>query len=143
MTDILRVIRMIKGIGIDLVEIARIEKALQREGFLHKYFTEKEILMFQEHNNSPTKIAGNFSTKEAIVKMFGTGFRKVRLDEIEILRDNFGKPTVNLMGGAIILSSSLGIDYIHVSISNTDTHVTAVAIGENVQPGAYGATHKI
>ena len=123
---------MIKGIGIDMVEIARIEKSMARLGFLKKYFTEKERMLFREHNNNPAKIAGNFSTKEAIVKMFGTGFRNVRLDEIEILRDHFGKPTVHLTGNAIKLSSSLGIDYIHVSISNTDTHVVSVAVGEKV-----------
>jgi len=123
---------MIKGIGIDLIEVERIEAAMERKGFLEKYFTEKEIIMFKEHNMNAQKVAGNFCTKEAVVKMFGTGFRGVRLSEIEVLRDNFGKPMVILHGKAMELSSGLRIDYIHVSISNTDSHVTAVAIGENI-----------
>lgn len=123
---------MIKGIGIDLIEVDRIRKAMEKKGFLERYFTEKEIIMFKEHNLNPQKVAGNFATKEAIVKLFGTGFRTVRLTDIEILRDNFGKPTVHLESRAMDLSSRLLIDYIHVSISNTDTHVTAVAIGEHV-----------
>lgn len=123
---------MIKGIGIDLIEVDRIKKAMEKKGFLERYFTEKEIIMFKEHNLNPQKVAGNFATKEAIVKLFGTGFRTVRLNDIEILRDNFGKPTVFLERRAMELSSRLLIDYIHVSISNTDSHVTAVAIGEHV-----------
>lgn len=123
---------MIKGIGIDLIEVARIEKAMAKKGFLERYFTEKEIIMFQEHNMNPQKVAGNFATKEAVVKMFGTGFRTVRLSDIEVLRDNFGKPTVHLEQRAMELSSRLRIDYVYVSISNTDTHVTAVAIGEHL-----------
>ena len=123
---------MIKGIGIDLIEVKRIEKAMSKKGFLERYFTEKEIIMFKEHNLNPQKVAGNFATKEAIVKVFGTGFREVRLIDIEILRDAFGKPTVHLERRALELSSKLLIDYIYVSISNTDSHVTAVAIGEHV-----------
>jgi len=123
---------MIKGIGIDLIEVNRIKKAMEKKGFLERYFTEKEIIMFKEHNMNPQKVAGNFATKEAIVKMFGTGFRTVRLTDIEVLRDNFGKPTVRLEHRAMDLSSRLMIDYIFVSISNTDSHVTAVAIGEHV-----------
>jgi len=123
---------MIKGIGIDLIEVKRIKNAMAKKGFLERYFTEKEIIMFQEHNMNPQKVAGNFATKEAIVKLFGTGFRHVRLIDIEILRDAFGKPTVHLERRAMVLSSELLIDYIFVSIANTATHVTAVAIGEHV-----------
>lgn len=123
---------MIKGIGIDLIEVDRIKKAMSKKGFLERYFTDKEIIMFQNHKMNPQKVAGNFATKEAIVKLFGTGFRTIRLNEIEILRDDFGKPTVRLEGKAMEVSSQLLVDYIHVSISNTDTHVSAVAIGEHV-----------
>ena len=123
---------MIKGIGIDLLEVGRIQKAMSKKGFLDRYFTEKERMMFEEHQMNPQKVAGNFATKEAIVKMFGTGFRTVRLIDIEILRDELGKPTVHLKKRAMELSRMLLIDDIYVSISNTKTHVTAVAIGEQV-----------
>jgi len=123
---------MIKGIGIDLIEVKRIKKAMKREGFLERYFTENEIMMFEEHHMNPLKVAGNFCTKEAIVKMFGTGFRNIRLIDIEVLRDDLGKPTVHLQHRATELSSRLRIDYVHVSISNTADYVTAVAIGERL-----------
>lgn len=129
---------MIKGIGIDLIEIDRIKKAMEKPGFLQKYFTEAEIKMFEEQGNKAAKVAGNFSTKEAVVKVFGTGFRQARLVDIEVLRDDMGKPLVHLTGGAAAVCAKLGIDYIHASISNTDTHVTAVAIGEKtVSPGIH------
>jgi len=123
---------MIKGIGIDLVEVDRIKKAADRDGFIQKYFTSKEIAMFQEHKMHPLKIAGNFSTKEAVVKVLGTGFGKIKPVDIEVLRDNKGKPYVVLYGHAKVLSKEMEISCIHVSISNTKTHVTAVAIGEEI-----------
>ncbi len=88
--------------------------------------------MFHEHKMNPMKTAGNFCTKEAVVKVLGTGFRKIVMKEIEVLRDDLGKPYVNLKGEALEVAKSLGIDRIHVSISNTKTHVTAVAVGESV-----------
>lgn len=121
---------MIRGVGIDLIEVKRIEKAMAREGFLERYFTEREIELFRKHKMNPQKVAGNFATKEAVVKMMGTGFRKVRLIDIEVLRDVFGKPEVILHDAALILSGDLRLDYVHVSISNTESMVTAVAIGE-------------
>jgi holo-[acyl-carrier protein] synthase len=123
---------MIIGIGIDLIEVERIQSAMKRKGFLERYFTEKEIMLFEEHKMNPLKIAGNFSTKEAIVKMFGRGFRNIRLKDIEVLRDNLGKPTVHLEERALELSKQLEIDSIHVSISNTKAYVTALAIGEKL-----------
>lgn len=123
---------MIVGIGIDLIEIKRIEKAIKRRGFLERYFTEKEIEMFKSHLMNPQKIAGNFCAKEAIVKMFGTGFRNVKLSDLEVLRDESGKPTITLYSGAKSLGKSLGIESIHISITNTAEHATAVAIGERI-----------
>lgn len=121
---------MIRGIGIDLIEVERIKKAMMRQGFIERYFTIEEILMFKEHNMNPLKVAGNFATKEAVVKMFGTGFRKIRLKDIEVLRDYLGKPTVKLHEQALFVAGEVKLDYIHVSISNTNEYVTAIAVGE-------------
>ena len=123
---------MIKGIGTDLIEVERIEKAMTRPGFLDRYFTDKELELFQAHNMSPSKVAGNFCVKVAVVKAFGTGFKEVRLGDIEVLRDQRGKPYVNLYRKAVELTGELLIDYIHVSISNTKEYVTAVAVAEKV-----------
>lgn len=118
---------MIKGIGTDLIEIGRIEKACAAEAFLVRYFTDKERELIGGH---PQKAAGNFAVKEAVSKVFGTGVRGFGLKDIEVLRDQRGKPYVNLYGEALKLSAALGIDRIHVSISNTGTLAIAYAVGE-------------
>src|SRR5690554_4964354 len=92
---------VITGIGVDLIEIERVALACQKEGFLNRCFTEDEIKLI---DNKWSKAAGNFAVKEAVAKMFGTGFRKISLKEIEVLRDELGRPYVNLYGNAAKLA---------------------------------------
>ena len=68
--------------------------------------------------------------KEAVSKVFGTGFRGFGLLDIEVLRDELGKPWVRLHGGAKKLADSLKITRIHVSITNTGSLASAYAVGE-------------
>lgn len=120
---------MIIGIGTDLIEIERVIKASKQDAFLIKYYTAKEIELIK---NDKRKAADNFAVKEAVAKMFGTGFRDVIPIEIEILRDELGKPYVNLYGNAKSKSIALGINRIHVSISNTKIYSSAYVIGEGI-----------
>lgn len=88
---------MIVGIGTDIIEIDRIKKAVEKTtGFLEKIFTKKEIEMFSNRNMRFETIAGNFAAKEAVVKALGTGMRGISFIDIEVLRDELGKPYVNL-----------------------------------------------
>lgn len=119
---------MIRGIGVDLVEIERISKACENESFLKRCFTEEEIKLI---GDNWVKAAGNFAVKEAVAKMFGTGFVGFFLNDIEVLRDNLGKPYVNLYGKAADLAKEQGISAIHVSITNTKDYANAFVIGEN------------
>ena len=121
---------MITGIGVDLIEIARIKKACQKEGFLKLCFTKDEIELIGDRWE---KAAGNFAVKEAVAKMFGTGFRGISLKEIEVLRDSLGKPYVKLFGKAAELASSQQITTIHVSITNTKDYANAFVVGEQIQ----------
>lgn len=118
---------MIIGIGVDLIEVDRVIKACERTAFLKKYFTKNEIGLIEADKK---KAADNFAVKEAVVKMFGTGFRGISPVEIEVLRDSLGKPYVELYGHAKEKSFELGIDRIHVSISNTKLYSTAYVVGE-------------
>lgn len=118
---------MIIGLGIDLIEIDRIKKACEKEAFLMRYYTEKELSSLEGNTRA---LAGNFAVKEAVSKVFGTGFRGFTPIDIEVLRDDKGKPFVRLYGQAQIIANTLEIKQIHVSISNTKTHTTAMAIGE-------------
>lgn len=119
---------MIIGIGNDLVEIERFEKLVQKEEFTKRYFTADEITMAR---GRPAFFAANFSVKEAVSKVFGTGIRGFSLDEIEVLRDDRGKPFVNLYGRAEEMAESKGIRRIHVSITDTKKLVMTMAVGED------------
>ncbi len=118
---------MILGIGNDIVEIKRVEKACEKEAFLLRMFTDNELSICA---GKPSKLAGNFAVKEAVAKSFGTGFRGFETKDIEVLRDELGKPYVNLYGGAKDMFMKLEATAIHVTISNTDELASSVAILE-------------
>lgn len=123
---------MIIGIGTDIIEIDRIEKALTNKGFLHKNFTEKEIEYFLKRKNISEVVAGNFAAKEAISKALGTGFRGFGLINIEVLRDELGKPQVNLYGQANNIAEREAVRNIHISISHNKTQAIAYCIIEGI-----------
>ena len=118
---------MIVGIGTDLIEIERIKKACEKEAFLVRAYTEEER---RQAGGNASRLAGDFAVKEAVSKVFGTGFRGFGLLDIELLRDEFGKPWVRLHGEAKKLADSLKITRIHVSITNTGSLASAYAVGE-------------
>ena len=118
---------MIIGIGTDLVEVKRIEKACSKEAFLMRCFTLREREYITGH---PQRIAGNFAVKEAVSKAMGTGLRGMGLSEIEVLRDELGKPYIHLYGNAEKKAEAVGIDVWHVSISNLEELVVAFVVGE-------------
>ena len=123
---------MIIGVGIDIIEIDRIKRAVSRtDGFLEKAFTEKEIEYFRTKKLSANTIAGNFAAKEAVSKALGSGFRQFGLKDIEILRDNLGKPIVNL---SIKIYGIIGKRNfkIHVSISHSKDNAIAYSIMEEM-----------
>lgn len=120
---------MIIGIGTDIIEIDRIEKAINRNnGFLDKVFTAREIEMFKERNMRAEVIAGNFAAKEAVSKALGTGFRGFSLVDIEILRDQLGKPIVYLSDD---MEKIINANHrINVSISHNRTAAIAFVVLE-------------
>lgn len=118
---------MIIGVGTDLIEIDRVVKACNKERFLEKYFTEKERSLIAIDRK---RAADNFAVKEAVVKMFGTGFREIVPIEIEVLRDKLGCPYVNLYGNASKLAKKKKLVKIHASISNTKKYASAFVVGE-------------
>ena len=120
---------MIARIGTDLVEIGRVEEMVSRGRHLSRIFTTTELACAR---NNATTLAGNFAAKEAVSKVFGTGFFGVEPYEIEVLRDNAGAPYVKLYGNAEQMAKDKNICKIHVSITNTKDFAQAFAIGEYV-----------
>ena len=89
------------GIGTDIVNIKRMEKLLRRNGdtFKKKIFSKNEIIYCEIKKNPFTFYAKRFAAKEALSKALGTGIRKgINFKDIEILNDNFGKPSIYLKG---------------------------------------------
>lgn len=118
---------MIIGVGTDLIEIERIKKACEKEAFLAHVYTEEER---RQAGGKVSRLAGDFAVKEAVSKVFGTGFRSFGMPDIEVLRDELGKPWVRLHGEAKKLAETLKITRIHVSLTNTDSLASAYAVGE-------------
>lgn len=118
---------MIVGIGNDIIEADRIKKACERRAFFLRVFTENERKLIEKH---PKAAGGNWCVKEAVVKCFGTGFAGCSPKEIEVLRDDNGRPFVNLYGKAKEISEKMKIIAIHVSISDIKNIVSAVAVCE-------------
>ncbi len=111
-----------KGLGTDIIEIARIEQSIEEFGehFLKRHFTPKEIAYCQSFSRPSERFAGRFSAKEAIVKALGTGFTKVGFLDIEIENDHLGAPKVQV--------SSLPKETFYLSISHCRLFATATAI---------------
>lgn len=118
---------MIIGIGTDIIEIDRIKKACDKDAFLSYTFTEKEIELIKKN---PKSAAGNWCAKEALVKAFGTGFRKCKAREIEVLRNEKGAPYINLYGGARQIAESLGVTKIFVTLSDLKEMAIAFVVVE-------------
>lgn len=121
---------MISGLGIDIIEIDRIEKAVKRNSrFLDKVFTKREIKRFEEKGFSYKSIAGVFAAKEAVTKVLGTGIREFNWQDIEVIHDELGKPLVVLHNNAKIKAIEMGIKDILISISHCNTYAVANSIG--------------
>ena len=121
---------MIVGIGTDIIEIDRIEKVINRtSSFIEKSFTYNEIEYFKSKGLKGNVIAGNFAAKEAISKEMGTGFRGFGLKDIEVLRDDLGKPIVKLSDKIYELLDVKEF-CIHISISHSKENAIAYAVME-------------
>lgn len=124
---------MIYGVGTDIVEIARIEKACERnDHFLKRYYTKQEQEMIRQRKQRGISCAAiNFAGKEAVAKALKTGIcAKVRLEEIEILRGEAGEPYVTLYGKTKAYAGECGVERIHVSLSDTSSTAIAYVVAE-------------
>lgn len=119
----------ILDIGIDIIEIERIENAVNKNNkFLNRNFTDLEIKYFKSKNFRPETIAGNFAAKEAISKSIGTGIRGFDFRDIEILRDELGKPIVKMYNNFEKICIDYNVKEIKVSISHCKEYAVANAI---------------
>ena len=122
---------MIIGLGTDLVEVERMAKSIETTGFREKIFSPGEIVYCESKVNKAESYAARFAAKEAFFKALGTGWRgAMGFNEVEVINDELGKPSINLLGGAKKIISERKINTIHLSISHTRYIATATVILE-------------
>lgn len=113
------------SVGIDIIDISRIEKSTSNNNFMERVFSKKELELFSSKKKPYTSMAGNWAAKEAFSKALGTGVRGFSLNEVSVLRFENGKPYLELSGKAEDIAKGLSFS---VSISHTDTIATAIVI---------------
>jgi len=121
---------MIIGIGVDIIEVWRVKKALDKWGelFLKRVFTQRELDYANTKKFSHETLAARFACKESVLKAFGDTRIGARLKNIEILNDSKGKPEVILHGEVKEFADKNQLDNIMVSMSHTNNYAVSNAI---------------
>lgn len=121
---------MIIGTGIDIIEVARIKKALDIWGdrFLNRVFTKRELSYVNKKKFSHENLAARFACKESVLKAFGDTRAGISLKNIEILNDSKGKPEVILHREAKEFADKNNLNKIIVSMSHTNNYAVSNAI---------------
>jgi holo-[acyl-carrier protein] synthase len=122
---------MILGIGIDVVENARIADAIASQGdqFIQKIYHAAEVDYCRTMKDPAPHFAARFAAKEAVSKAFGTGFvGQFGWKDIEVRRKASGEPFIVFHGGAAELAKRLGICSVFISLSHSDDYAVANAI---------------
>jgi holo-[acyl-carrier protein] synthase len=120
---------VIFGIGIDLVEIERVRKLLEKPN-LTRLFSKEEISYAESKGSPATSLAGCFAAKEAVLKALGTGFFCMGWRDVEVVHNEKGQPLVILSGQAEVFAAENKLTKIHLSISHDQTKATAMAVAE-------------
>jgi len=116
---------MIKGVGIDIIEIDRIKKAVKSSGekFLNKIFTTRELAYCKNRKKLKfPELAVRFAAKEAYSKALGTGMKGIRWNQIEVVNNSEGKPQISCSGKIF--------PNVHVSLSHSENYAVASVIIE-------------
>ncbi len=130
---------MLYGIGVDIVKISRIKRAIDRWGnrFIAKIFTGKEIAFCNSRPRPINAFALRFAAKEAFSKAIGLGMRQgVRWKDIEVFHYPTGKPGIRLYGKCLDIYRECGLNSIHITLSDEGDYGVAVVILEKDQEGS-------
>jgi holo-[acyl-carrier protein] synthase len=121
------------GIGVDLIECARIQRSIDRFGdrFLHRVFTDGEIEYSMSMKFPARHLAARFAAKEAVSKAFGTGIGKAMgWRDIDIRKKSSGEPFLIFGGGAKILAQGRGVTNALITLSHSEQHAVATIVLE-------------
>ena len=116
-------------VGVDIIEIARIEAAAQEWGdrFLRRVYTDTEL---ERYGGRASSLAVRFAAQEAVVKVLGSRERGISWHDIEVLAEPGGRPQVTLHHRAKEQADDLGLRDVSVSLSHSREYAVAFAVGE-------------
>jgi holo-[acyl-carrier protein] synthase len=127
---------MVVGIGVDMVEVARIEKAISRHGarFIRRIYWPQEAAYCEQAGHNFQRYATRFAAKEAARKAIGaaTPVRALDWHDVEIISSTEGAPQLEFHGRAAELAGELGITRAHVSLSHTAEMAIAIVVLEKL-----------
>ena len=119
------------AVGIDLLEIERLERALERRPRLaERLFTEGERAYALRKNDPTERLAARFAVKEATMKALGVGLGAFKFHDVEVVKKRTGEPTLSLSGRALDLAAARGVTEWKVSITHSDLIAMAVVIAQ-------------
>lgn len=124
---------MLLGMGVDLIEVARISQSIERFGsrFLKRIYTDREIEYCERKRRGAESYAARFAAKEAGSKALGTGMNfGVYWRDLEVTRSPAGRPDLKLSGVAAEVAQKLGVKSIVLSLTHTGESAIAVVIFE-------------
>ncbi|MGB1321867.1 MAG: holo-ACP synthase [Vibrio gallaecicus] len=122
------------GLGTDIAEIARVEKALARsgEGFAKRILAESEFVAFQKIKQQGRYLAKRFAAKEAASKALGTGIAMgVTFHDFVVSNDEHGKPLLTLRNKALQIAQASKVNSIHITISDERHYAVATVLLES------------
>ena len=123
--------------GIDLVETARIARAIERQGeaFLKRVFTDAERTYCESRGNSAGSYAARWAAKEAVAKALGCGIgADASLVEIEVIREASGQPVIKLHGTTAASAARMGVTEVRISLTHTEHYAAAFAVLTTASP---------
>ena len=126
----------ILGIGLDLIEVARVRASVRRSGerFAARVFTPDEIAYCAGRARKFEHLAARFAAKEAMLKALGTGITGwASMQEVEVVHNAAGRPEIRLRGGVLRRARALGVSATHLSISHMEGLAAAVVVLEGVR----------
>lgn len=122
---------MIRGIGIDVVQVSRMKHWIEDEGLLSRYFHPRELkFALSRGYSSVLSLAARFAAKEAFGKAIGTGLRDFSLREVEVENDDMGKPELVLHGSAAEALARIGGSKVFVSLTHEEDNAIAMIVIE-------------
>ena len=122
---------MILGLGIDIVEVSRLEKWLNDKKLLERFFNKEELeYVLSKGDGASRSLAVRFAAKEAFGKALGTGLAGIELKDIAVANDKTGRPFLELSGTALQALKEKGGAAIHLSLTHEKTTAAAVVIIE-------------